>query len=101
MNYIEVLCWGIAHIAKNHGFGYAADYEGSGEVCIYGGCNVPTVQDVRFLCEDLGIDIECVESSDFGIDVWLTPEWYEEKGQEEYKPTGLEMWKRYGVKLGS
>lgn len=101
MKRIEVLCWGIEHIAQNHGFGCDTDYEESGEVCIYGGCNAPTLQDVRFLCEDLGIGIECIESSEFGIDVWLTPEWYEGKGQDTYNPTGMEMWKRYSFVIGN
>ena len=102
MKRIEVLCWGIEHIAQNHGFGCATnDHGDSGELCIYGGCNVPTLQDVRFLCEDLGIDDDCIESSDWGIDIFLTNEWYENTGQQEYKPTGMEMWKRYDVFIGS
>lgn len=101
MKKIDVLKWGVEHIAQNHGFASTTDYEESGDLCIYGGCNVPTLQDVRFLCEDLGIGNECIESSEFGIDVWLTPEWYDEEGQEEYEPSGMEMWKRYGSVIGS
>lgn len=101
MTNVEVLCWGIGHIAENHGFGCATDYEESGEVCIYGGCNVPTLSDVTFLCEDLKIDRSCVESSEWGIDVWLTPEWYESVGQSEYVTSGMEIWKRHGSVIGS
>lgn len=96
MKKVDVLCWGIEHIAQNHGFKSSVDYEDDGQVCIYGGCNVPTLQDVRFLCEDLGIDADDVVSSEFGIDVFLMQDWFDTIGQEEYKSTGMEMWKRYG-----
>ena len=43
---LEMLCWGIQHIAENHGFHANVNYEEDGEVCIYGGCNVPTLSDV-------------------------------------------------------
>jgi hypothetical protein len=101
MKCIEVLCWGIEHIAQNHNFGSDVNYEENGEVCIYGGCNVPTLSDVGFLCEDLGIDRSFIDSSQYGIDVWLPMDWYDGKGQKEYKPTGMEMWKRYGSTIGN
>ncbi|MCR5066345.1 MAG: hypothetical protein K6A67_11355 [Bacteroidales bacterium] len=97
MKKIEVLCWGIEHIAQNHNFASVTDYVQDGEVCIYGGCNVPTLGDVEALCEDLGLPRENIEASEFGIDVWL----YEWNGEEEYKETGLELWKRYGSVIGS
>jgi hypothetical protein len=101
MRKIDVLCWGVEHIASNHGFGASINYEESGELCIYGGCNVPTLSDVRMLCSDLGIGSENIESSEFGIDIWLTCEWYEEQAEQEYKPTDMEMWKRHDVQIGS
>jgi hypothetical protein len=100
MKNIEVLCWGIEHIAQNHNFEASTDYEEEGNLCIYGGCNVPTLQDVYFLCEDLGIDRECVDSSSWGIDVFITQEWYDSKGNQDYVP-GLEMWKRCGFVVGN
>ena len=114
MKKIEVLLWGVKHIAQNHGFDYSTEYEDDGEVCIFGGCNVPTLEDVMLLCEDLGIERNNVESSDFGIDIWMDWRWMEEDNEtrnhqegkwgmllEEYKPTGMEMWKRFGVEIGS
>ena len=100
MRYIDVLCWGMEHIAQNHGFEAATHSIDDGDVCIFGGCNVPTLQDVIFLCEDLKIEKDCIESSDFGIDVFITEEWYEGYAQEEYKPTGHEFWKRYDSIIG-
>jgi hypothetical protein len=94
MTNIEMLCWGIQHIAKNHGFDASTDYKEDGEVCIYGGCNVPTLGDVQQLCLDLGIDTsECLESGDCGIDVFITDEWMKNIGRKPYKK-GLELWKR-------
>ena len=100
MKKVDVLCWGIEHIAQNHGFASSVDYEEDGQVCIYGGCNIPMLQDVRFLCEDLGISTDEIESSEFGIDVFLMQDWFETEGQKEYHPTGLEMWIRYGFAIG-
>ena len=90
---LEMLVWGIQHIAKNHGFKSTTDYKEDGEVCIYGGCNVPTLSDVQMLCEDVGINKDWIESSDFGIDVFISEEWYEGKAQEPYKK-GFEFWRR-------
>ena len=90
---IEMLCWGIKHIAKNHGFEATTDYMNDNEVCIWGGCNVPTLCDVQMLCEDLGIDKDWIESSDFGIDVFIPEEWWENKAQLPYKK-GFELWRR-------
>jgi hypothetical protein len=98
MKKIEVLCWGMEHIAQNHNFKAVTDYEEThGEVCIYGGCNVPTLGDVESLCEDLGLPRQNIETSDFGIDVWLD-DW---NGEEEYTVTGHELWKRYDSVIGS
>jgi hypothetical protein len=113
MKKIEVLLWGITHIAENHGFNAGTDYEEDGEVCIWGGSNLPTLADVQFLCEDLGIPTKNIENSEFGIDVFLNWEWLQENNEErdpseghwgmlleEYTPS-LEMWKREGATIGS
>ena len=100
MKKIEVLKWGVEHIAQNHGYGFLTEDDGENTYTIFGGCNVPTLQDVRFLCEDLGISyIDCVYHNDFGIDI-LFGTWLYEQGDEEYVP-GMEMWKRYGFVIGS
>lgn len=95
MTKLEVLFAGIRHIAENHGF--KADTEclaTDGEVCIWGGCNLPTICDVQLLCEDLGIERECVIALDCGIDIRITKEWMEKEAIKAYRVTGLELWKR-------
>ena len=99
MRKIDVLCWGIQHIAENHGFKASTEDEGDGNVCIYGGCNVPTLSDVQMLCDDLSIPRNCIESSDFGIDIWFDLEWYENHGKQEYVSSGSEMWMKKGTAL--
>ena len=101
MKKIDVLAWGMKHIASNHNFKASVDCE-DGSMCIYGGCNVPTLGDVRMMCEDLGIPRDYIEESDFGIDVYIDYDWTREGGllQQDYVPTGLEMWKRSNAKIG-
>lgn len=98
MKKIDVLKWGIEHIAQNHNFNANVEDIYDGEVCIYGGCNVPTVADVKMMCVDLGITYDCISVSEYGIEIFLTDEWYN-SASEEYVETGCEMWKRYGVKI--
>lgn len=103
MTKLEVLCWGMRHIAANHKMN--ADVEHifeDGEVCLWSmnGTNIPAIQDVRFLCEDLGLDTRSVEGSEYGVDVWIYDDDYSLL-EQEYTPTGMEMWKRYGVEIGS
>lgn len=95
MTNLEMLKWGIQHIAENHGFHASVDcLEQEGEVCIWGGCNVPTLSDVQLLCEDLGIDRECIYADDdCGIDVFITQSWYDNKAHLPYKK-GIEFWRR-------
>ena len=90
---LEMLVIGIEEIAKNHGFESNTDWEENGEVCIFGGCNVPTLQDVKFLCENIGIKSDCIESSEFGIDVWLSTEWLDGWSQKIYEPMH-EFWRK-------
>jgi hypothetical protein len=93
MTNIEMLVWGISHIAENHGFNADTNYEEEGEVCIWGGCNVPTLADVQMLCEDLHIENECVESNECGIDVFIAEEWWDKYANEPYTK-GMEFWRR-------
>ena len=103
MKKLEVLRWGLQHIAANHGFKAATDESEDGTMCIFGGCNVPTLSDVRMLCEDLAIPSDYVESDDFGITVYMDWGWLDEGGlmQEDYVPTGMEFWKKRDVEIGS
>ena len=50
---LEMLVWGLNHIAENHGIKFGVD------LCVYGGCSVPILADVQMLCEELGIDADC------------------------------------------
>jgi len=95
MNYIDVLAWGMEHIASNHGFKCSNSIQEEGEICIWGGCNVPTIGDVQMLCEDLQISKDCIDSSECGIDVFISQEWYDTYANTPYTPTGMELWKRY------
>lgn len=120
MKKIEVLAWGVKHIAANYKMGANVDYEDDGEVCIYVTDKHPDVSpapinDVQMLCDDLGIDREQIEVSQYGIDVYLDYAWVHTKEEcegycdtdeagillEEYVPTGTEMWHTYGVEIGS
>jgi hypothetical protein len=71
---LEMLVIGIEEIAKNHGFKSNTEWEYYGEVSISGGCNIPTLADVKFLCECVHLNPSNIESSDFGIDVWIDEE---------------------------
>lgn len=87
----DVLAWGMQHIASNHGLKTSLNYEEDGSMCIYGGCNVPTLSDVQMMCEDLGIPQENIDSSEFGIDIYIDWDWTQEGGllQLDYVPTGM------------
>lgn len=101
MKKIDVLVWGVNHIAANHNTWANTDYQEDGSMCI-GDNHVPTICDTRMLCEDLGIEhgqIE-VDNSWCAVTVYLTQEWHDTIGQEEYKPTGREMWKRANITIG-
>jgi len=93
MTNLEMLLWGIQHIAENHKFeADTENWQTEGEICIYGGCNVPTLSDVRMLCEDCKVPFDNIESSEFGIDVYLpnSPRWAKSK----YKKPFHEFWRR-------
>lgn len=93
---IEMLKWGLTHIANNHGINACVDeLEEEGVVCVWTSdkpINVPTISDTQMLCEDLGIDKDCIDVSEYGIDIFPTQEWYDTKGKEEYK--GMGFWKK-------
>jgi len=94
MRKIDVLIWGMKHIAKNHSLEASTNLS-EGGVCIFGGNSVPLTADVGFLCEDLGIPRMFVEGCSFGIDVFL-PENFDRNA--EFR--GDMMWKRADVALG-
>lgn len=96
MKKIEVLIWGIEHIAINHGF-HPGISEDEPYYYIWGGNNVPTRSDFEMLCDDLGLPRDYIESDDFGIGVNIPENW---NGDEEYEVTGYEMWKTAKSKIG-
>lgn len=105
MKKIEVLQWGLQHIAANHGYNANVDYQEEGSMCIYGGTSVPMLADVRMLCECVGVSTDAIEESPgFGVDVYLSIVWVTNDGMltAEYQPNpAMEMWKRHGVEIGS
>ena len=101
MKKIEVLKWAMNHIGANHGskaleINFEPDYYG---VTI--GNNVPALADVQKMCDDLGISRESVQSKGHTIQVQLPKDWPDTIGQEQYIPTGNEMWKRANKEIGS
>ena len=92
---LEMLLWGVQHIAENHGqIASTEDYEEEMTVCIFGKTpNIPTVADMRQLAEEVGLDpYDDVEVSDCGVDIYLTEEWMEDKADEPFEGAGL--WRR-------
>lgn len=83
---LEMLVCGLNHIAKNYGIKSNVDFY----VC--GKCTIPMIADILMLCEDLGIDADCVVSFGSGANIDVPNEWLESKGQEEYG--GLGFWQR-------
>lgn len=105
MKKIEVLEWGVKHIASNHSVSRKVvcntDYEECQSMSITD-TEVPTVHDARMLCEDLGMERDrCYADNSWGVTVIDVEGWADTIGQQEYTPTGMEMWKRYGVEIGS
>lgn len=99
MKKIDVLVWGVQHIANNHGAEYTSDYEENMVVGILSN-TAPTLMDARMMCEDLGI--ENIHPDNFwGVITIDVEDWVDTIGQEEYKPTGREMWTRAGAKIGA
>ena len=97
MTNLEMLVFGIQHIAENHGFRASVDYENDGEVAICGGMgfqhkSVPTLADVRMLCEDVKIPYDFIETTLFGVDVYLPTDWMEKTANKKYK--GCDLWRK-------
>lgn len=102
MKKIDVLAWGVKHIAKNHrNVKCDTDWEEYHSMSIMDTAT-PTLSDARMLCEDLGIDRQdCYADESWGAITIDLDYWLDEHAQEEYTPTGREMWKRYSVEIGS
>jgi len=96
MTNFEALRKGLQLVASNHNLkANVDDWENDGELCIFGGCNIPTISDTRMLCNDVMFPIDAIESSDFGIDIYLDEDWVNGIGAEEYKPSlEYSFWKR-------
>lgn len=102
MKKIEVLAWGVKHIASNHrNVNCDTDYEEFQSMSI-DDCATPTLADARMMCEDLGIERECCYADhSWGIIVIDVEGWADTIGQQEYTPTGHEMWKRFDAVIGN
>jgi catalase len=89
---IEVLIYGLNHIAKNHNTtAITENWEEEQQVCVMKN-NVPTMSDIRMLCEDLGIPRNCIYETMFGIDIELPYEWVTKTSKETFK--GYRFWER-------
>jgi hypothetical protein len=92
---LQALLYGIIHIAENHGFSASTDWEEDGQVAIFGfnaGDNVPTLMDVKFLCEDVGISSSNINTTLFGIDIDIPTDWLESTATEKFD--GMCYWER-------
>jgi hypothetical protein len=92
MTNLEMLIFGVKHIAENHKLRYSVEYEEDGEVAILGGMNIPTLMDIKMLCEDVGIDENFIDPCEFGIDIWIPCDWFEEVSNKEFQ--GQCLWQR-------
>ena len=89
---IDVLLYGLHHIAENHNTtAITDDWKEEQQVCIMAN-NVPTMSDVRMLCEDLGIPRDCVYETIFGIDIELPSEWIKKTSKKSFN--GYRFWER-------
>ena len=101
MKKIDVLRWGVCHIAGNHhkSTSIYTDYD-TGGMSLCTSANVPTLADVRMLAEDLDIRGWCFTKG-FAVYIVVPKPWIDTVGQEEFEPTmGMMMWKRTTVELG-
>ena len=84
---------GLLEIAKNHNAEYVNNLfneDGENPSFTILTCNVPTLADVRFLCEELEIDRECVVAEDgwgmIGIEIPKGPNYgYDDDGNILFK----------------
>ena len=105
---IDVLKWGLQHIAANYRMGASVDdLDETGEACIYvteehPDCSPAPINDVQMMCRDLGIQRRDVEVDAYGVTVYAA--WYicgDKSLLRDYVPTGNEMWKKCNVTIGS
>ena len=108
MKKIEVLKWGLQHIAANYRMGASVDdLDETGEAFIYVTEEHPDmspapINDVQMMCRDLGIRDEDVEVDCYGVTVYAA--WYicgDKSLLRDYVPTGHEMWKRANAVIGN
>ena len=101
MKKIEVLAWGVQHIASNHrGVACSTDWEEFQSMSIHDDA-VPTLSDAQMLCEDVGLGREnCWPDRSWGFIVIDVEDWADTIGQQEYTPTGHEMWKKIDATIG-
>lgn len=98
MKKIEVLRWGVKHIACNHHFSSGSYTDQDGRTILYTASNVPSAADMRMLAEDLGVD--CITRG-YAVQIIVGRNWLDTVGQEEFVPAmGMMMWKRTTVELG-
>lgn len=101
MKKIEVLKWGVRHIADNHRKEYNTNYEDCMSMSIWDN-GAPVLADARMLCEDLGIERrDCYADNSWGIICIDIEGWADTIGQQDYTPTGMEMWKRHDATIGA
>lgn len=107
MKRIDVLKWGLRHIASNYKMGASVDdIEETGDCCIYVTEDHPKVtsapiNDVQLLCQDLGIKRDDIEVDSFGISIYAAYYLHSNKAlYEDYVPTGHEFWKKSNVNIG-
>lgn len=99
MKKVDVLAWGMKHIASNHGFAVDVNYQENLFMVIYG-CNVPTLADVQMMCDDLEIPRDEIEATASEIGVYIRPEWTCGLLQQDYTPKGWEFWKKQNAVIG-
>ena len=100
MKKIEVLAWGVKHIASNYHVDCDTDYEEFQSMSILD-TRVPVLGDARMLCEDLGLErMNCYVDGSWDTIVIDVEDWADTIGQEEYTPTGMEFWKKSNAKIG-
>ena len=100
MKKIDVLRWGVKHIAGNHHFSGDCYTDQDGRTILYTGSNVPSTADMRMLAEDLGVREFC-HTRGHAVRIVLGKGWVDTVGQEEFVPAdGMMMWKRRAVELG-
>ena len=90
---LDILKEGLEEIARNHGLYADTKMRNGDNPCIYGGNSVPTLADVQFLCEDVGIERGCIDSSEYGIYIYADQWLWDGTAMKEYKG-GAEFWRR-------